>query len=82
MQEVVCSLCNQRQPVSYDCRYCGVRFGAYTCMSCVFFDDAERGQFHCRDCGICRVGGADKFFHCNTCGCCYSKSLEVRLKNC
>lgn len=34
------------------------------------FDDADKGQFHCDECGICRVGGRDNYFHCNTCGLC------------
>jgi hypothetical protein len=33
-------------------------------------------QFHCTDCGICRVGGRHNFFHCGTCNCCYSISLR------
>lgn len=48
------------------------------CLECAFFDDEmEKKQFHCSSCGICRVGGRDKFFHCNTCGCCYSTQLQV-----
>ncbi len=27
-------------------------------------DDTTKEQFHCDDCGICRVGGRSKFFHC------------------
>lgn len=37
-----------------------------------FDDDVSKQQFHCDDCGICRVGGRQNFFHCATCGCCYS----------
>eukprot|EP00884_Botryococcus_braunii_P013051 jgi/Botrbrau1/21747/Bobra.43_1s0141.1 len=77
VRELVCALCEERQPVASECRKCGVCFGEYTCLKCTFFDDdLRRGQFHCDDCGICRVGGQEKFFHCRTCGCCYSKSLE------
>ena len=76
--ELVCALCDARQPVSQHCRQCHVAFGAYTCMDCIFFDDdVEKKQFHCSDCGICRVGGKDRFFHCNTCGCCYDKNMQV-----
>lgn len=28
----------------------------------------RKKQFHCDECGICRVGGRDKFFHCSQCG--------------
>lgn len=52
------------------------------CLECAFFDDeTDKEQFHCSSCGICRVGGRDKFFHCNTCGCCYSTQLEVGTLN-
>lgn len=48
------------------------------CLECSFFDDdLDKKQFHCSACGICRVGGRNKFFHCDTCGCCYAKSLQV-----
>ena len=51
-------------------------------MQCQFFDDdLTRGQFHCDDCGICRVGGAANFFHCSTCACCYSVGLKARCSN-
>ena len=37
--EVVCSMCDERQPVQQDCRKCGVRMGEYYCGICKFFDD-------------------------------------------
>ena len=42
-----------------------------------FFWLAVAGQYHCDQCGICRVGGRENFFHCERCGCCYAKSLQV-----
>jgi len=75
--EVVCALCDTRQPVAQECSSCGVSFGRYSCMQCNFFDDdTTKQQFHCSDCGICRVGGRANFFHCGTCNCCYSTSLR------
>lgn len=80
VREVVCALCDLRQPVGETCVGCGVQFGAYTCLKCCFFeDDISKQQFHCAACGICRVGGRQNFFHCHTCGCCYATSLQVRL---
>ncbi len=80
VREVVCALCDLRQPVGETCVGCGVQFGAYTCLKCCFFeDDTSKQQFHCAACGICRVGGRQNFFHCHTCGCCYATSLQVRL---
>lgn len=77
VRELVCALCDTRQPASRACTACGASFGAYACLQCCFFDDdARKRQFHCDACGICRVGGADNFFHCATCGCCYSRALR------
>lgn len=76
VREVVCGLCDERQGAAASCRSCGVAFGSYVCLRCCFFDDVDRGQYHCDDCGICRVGGRHRFFHCQTCSCCYSTSLR------
>jgi len=46
-------------------------------LECKLFDDEEKNQYHCDGCGICRIGGRDKFFHCETCNMC----LPVKLKN-
>lgn len=78
--EVLCVVCDTRQPVSKACTSCKVAFGAYSCLECnLFDDDTTKQQYHCALCGICRVGGVDNFFHCATCGCCFSKNLQVRL---
>jgi hypothetical protein len=75
--EVICALCGTRQPVAASCSSCGVQFGRYACLKCNFFDDTtSKLQFHCDECGICRVGGRSNFFHCSTCNCCYSTSLQ------
>ena len=55
----------------------GERLGAYFCATCNLYDDDEsKQQFHCEECGICRVGGRENFFHCKTCGACYSVELR------
>jgi len=77
--QVECGSCNLRQPVAQVCtnKSCGISFGNYFCRICNFFDDdLEKEPFHCIGCGICRVGGRDKFFHCDTCGCCYAVELR------
>ncbi|XP_011304250.1 RING finger and CHY zinc finger domain-containing protein 1 [Fopius arisanus] len=68
--ELVCISCRIRQPVGITCKYCGQRFGRYSCLKCNLFDDEDKGQFHCDACGICRVGGDYNFFHCATCNIC------------
>ncbi|KAG2437922.1 hypothetical protein HXX76_005538 [Chlamydomonas incerta] len=77
VREVVCGCCGLKQPKSKSCAVCGVTFGRYSCMECSFYDDdLSKDCFHCKDCGICRVGGRDNFFHCATCNCCYAQSLR------
>ena len=45
VREVVCSLCQHRQPVQANCENCHVRMGRYFCASCKFFDDdTSKGQ--------------------------------------
>ncbi|KAK5647491.1 hypothetical protein RI129_002383 [Pyrocoelia pectoralis] len=75
--ELICTLCETRQPVQAECQNCGIRFGKYTCLECNLFDDEDKNQYHCSGCGICRIGGADRFFHCEKCNMC----LPVQLKN-
>ncbi|KAM1715003.1 hypothetical protein ACFX12_025539 [Malus domestica] len=42
--------------------------GEYFHDICKFYDDdTTKEQFHCNDCGICRIGGRDKFYHCKKC---------------
>lgn len=49
----------------------------YVCLICNLFDLEDRKQFHCEDCGMCRVGGRENYHHCKTCDMC----LPVKLKN-
>ncbi|KAG2674152.1 hypothetical protein I3760_13G121900 [Carya illinoinensis] len=77
VEQVICSLCGTEQDVQQYCTSCGVCMGKYFCTTCKFFDDdTSKNQFHCDECGICRIGGKENFFHCNKCECCYSKSME------
>ncbi|BFG43296.1 hypothetical protein CerSpe_295700 [Prunus speciosa] len=77
VKQVVCSVCNTEQQVAQLCSDCGVNMGEYYCDICKFYDDdISKEQFHCNECGICRVGGRDNFFHCQKCGSCYVVSLR------
>ncbi|KAK2990578.1 hypothetical protein RJ640_019858, partial [Escallonia rubra] len=68
VKQVVCAVCDTEQQVAHVCANCGVKMGEYFCEICKFYDDAiEKQQFHCDDCGICRVGGRENFFHCQKC---------------
>ncbi|XP_011263968.1 RING finger and CHY zinc finger domain-containing protein 1 isoform X1 [Camponotus floridanus] len=75
--ELICVLCDTRQPVQATCQNCHCQFGKYTCLECNLFDDEDKNQYHCDGCGICRVGGREKFFHCAKCNMC----LPVQLQN-
>ncbi|XP_046999021.1 RING finger and CHY zinc finger domain-containing protein 1 isoform X2 [Schistocerca americana] len=75
--ELVCTNCETRQKVQAECENCHLRFGKYTCLECKLFDDEEKNQYHCDGCGICRIGGRDRFFHCQKCNMC----LPIKLKN-
>ncbi|XP_027345850.1 E3 ubiquitin-protein ligase RZFP34 isoform X2 [Abrus precatorius] len=67
-----------RHEIKKYCINCGVCLGNYFCATCKFFDDdISKNQYHCEECGICRIGGKDNFFHCKRCGCCYSKVMET-----
>ena len=40
--------------VSNTCLSCGVQFGKYFCHVCNYYDNEDKGQYHCDGCGICR----------------------------
>jgi RING finger/CHY zinc finger protein 1 len=44
VRELVCALCELRQPVAGACSGCGISFGAYACLACCFFDDDLKVQ--------------------------------------
>ncbi|XP_063222158.1 RING finger and CHY zinc finger domain-containing protein 1 isoform X2 [Bacillus rossius redtenbacheri] len=75
VSELVCACCGVRQEVRETCENCSVRFGKYACLECKLFDDDEKEQYHCDGCGICRVGGRDKYFHCSRCNMCLPRKL-------
>ncbi|KOB73020.1 putative vitellogenin [Operophtera brumata] len=64
--ELICTECDTRQRVQEECENCGVRFGNY----------------HCDGCGICRVGGRDRFFHCERCNMCLPVQLQKAGHRC
>ncbi|XP_058789718.1 RING finger and CHY zinc finger domain-containing protein 1 isoform X3 [Phymastichus coffea] len=74
--ELICVICETRQPVQATCQKCHVRFGKYTCLECNLFDDEDKNQYHCDGCGICRLGGRDNFFHCAKCNMCLPIQLQ------
>nr|XP_043635821.1 E3 ubiquitin-protein ligase MIEL1-like isoform X2 [Erigeron canadensis] len=76
IKQVICDICSTEQEVAQICTNCGVKMGEYFCGICKFYDDdISKQQFHCDDCGICRVGGRENYFHCQKCGSCYDIKL-------
>jgi len=76
--ELMCSVCETKQPVQQNCSNCNIKFGQYFCEICKLIDDQDKKQYHCDGCGICRVGGRDKFFHCEICDMCLPQKLKNR----
>jgi len=73
---VECSQCGERQGVTEYCRKCNLKFGKYFCYECKLYDDEDKQQFHCKGCGICRVGGRSNYFHCHRCDMCLPNHLQ------
>ncbi|KAF0720646.1 Aste57867_160 [Aphanomyces stellatus] len=73
VKRVRCRKCRHEQEPQKHCGKCNFEFGKYFCKVCNLFDHKgdEKGIFHCEKCGICRVGGRDKYFHCEKCSGCY-----------
>lgn len=80
VQKVKCAKCHHVQQVQKSCEKCDTVFGWYFCEVCRLYDDEDKGQFHCEGCGLCRVGGKDKFFHCDKCGICLGVTLQGNHK--
>lgn len=72
---LICSQCHMKQGVRSHCIKCGICFGMYSCLECRLFDDTDKQQFHCNDCGFCRIGGRENFVHCRNCEICLDKNF-------
>jgi len=70
VKTIQCKRCEEVQDAGQTCRTCGITLGTYWCSICVLLDDEDKGQYHCADCGICRVGGTLEHTHCHKCGIC------------
>jgi zinc finger-like protein len=74
ISEMVCNVCDTRQPVSNECTKCGAEMASYYCNVCHLFDGSGNDIYHCPFCNVCRRGkglGID-FFHCMKCNACVS----------
>ena len=83
VEKVKCLQCENIQSVAQKCNSCQITFGLYYCETCRLFDDKEKGQFHCSQCGLCRVGGRENYKHCNLCGICFKiGSIHKCIEQC
>ncbi|KAB0792577.1 hypothetical protein PPYR_14536 [Photinus pyralis] len=80
IQELICDVCNHVQDPKSKCDNCGTVFGIYSCLYCFVFDNDLKGQFHCFECGLCRVGGEANYFHCKMCNMCFALRLRANHK--
>ncbi|OAJ44496.1 hypothetical protein BDEG_27718 [Batrachochytrium dendrobatidis JEL423] len=82
---MMCMYCNTVQPAGQTCinATCGKKVALYYCHECKLWDnDPKKSIYHCKDCGICRIGkglGQD-YFHCKKCNVCMAISLIGRHK--
>ncbi|KAL8165947.1 UNVERIFIED_CONTAM: RING finger and CHY zinc finger domain-containing protein 1 [Gekko kuhli] len=90
VREVRCARCGRVQPAQQSCEDCHHVFGEYYCSICHLFD-ADKKQYHCEKCGICRcpttaermtdrIGPKDEFFHCSKCNLCLALTLQGNHK--
>ncbi|XP_027023931.1 RING finger and CHY zinc finger domain-containing protein 1 [Tachysurus fulvidraco] len=79
VKEVKCTVCESVQESQQVCHGCGVTFSEYYCGICHLFDK-DKKQFHCQQCGICRIGPREKFFHCEKCNLCLANDLQGKHK--
>uniref|UniRef100_A0A8D0FWR3 Ring finger and CHY zinc finger domain containing 1 n=1 Tax=Strix occidentalis caurina TaxID=311401 RepID=A0A8D0FWR3_STROC len=77
--EVQCTRCRLLQKAQQRCEGCHSLFGEYYCGICHLFD-RDKKQYHCAECGICRIGPKEDFFHCSKCNLCLSLSLRGKHK--
>ena len=80
VQQIKCNQCGKLQGVVSHCIECGIKFGFYFCSICRLYDDRDKGQFHCDQCGVCRTGGKENFFHCARCDMCFPKKIKASHK--
>ncbi|XP_048960993.1 RING finger and CHY zinc finger domain-containing protein 1 isoform X9 [Canis lupus dingo] len=79
VKEVQCINCEKIQHAQQSCEECSTLFGEYYCSICHLFDK-DKKQYHCENCGICRIGPKEDFFHCLKCNLCLAMNLQGKHK--
>ncbi|TLS20918.1 uncharacterized protein PpBr36_10810 [Pyricularia pennisetigena] len=79
-KHMLCMACGFAQKASDECVKCGQLAARYYCDECKLWNDnPDVSTYHCRECGICRIGaglGKD-FVHCKECGICIAIETET-----
>ncbi|KAH8844513.1 hypothetical protein MCOR27_010234 [Pyricularia oryzae] len=79
-KHMLCMACGYAQRASDECVKCGQLAARYYCDECKLWNDnPDVSTYHCRECGICRIGaglGKD-FVHCKECGICIAIETET-----
>lgn len=77
LKVISCNNCSTVQPPTQSCKKCKITFGLYFCDICILYDnDTSKQQWHCHECGVCKVGGRHNYFHCETCKECFHNSAR------
>ncbi|XP_006011858.1 RING finger and CHY zinc finger domain-containing protein 1 [Latimeria chalumnae] len=79
VQEVQCAKCERVQSAQQNCEGCETVFGEYYCDICHLYDK-DKKQYHCDQCGICRIGPQECYFHCLKCNLCLPLHLQGNHK--
>ncbi|CAD7693783.1 unnamed protein product [Nyctereutes procyonoides] len=80
VKEVQCINCEKIQHAQQTYEGCSTLFGEYYCSICHLFDK-DKKQYHCDNCGICRIGPKEDFFHCLKCNLCLAMNLQGKHKD-
>ncbi|CAL6089132.1 RING_finger and CHY zinc finger domain-containing protein [Hexamita inflata] len=82
-ETVKCSHCELVQKISLKCERCEAEFGTYYCDTCRLvcgMSKESKPNFHCEQCGVCKVGLKDYNIHCDKCEQCYKKRFFANHK--
>jgi len=55
VKQIKCLTCETIQDAKQVCEFCHIVLGTYWCPLCVLLDNEDKGQYHCEECGICRI---------------------------
>ncbi|CAL8249363.1 unnamed protein product [Merluccius merluccius] len=80
VSQVQCCDCQTVQQAQQSCQQCQVEFGEYYCDICHLFDK-DKKQYHCQQCGICRIGPRENYFHCEKCNLCLVSDMRGNHKD-